>query len=116
LTVPGVVNSLQSVNRSKFNGKETVHERGSDSQSDEMGRQISRGVYPEVPAQSVVWAVTAVLGRGVPGVSAAAGESGRRRALAADHVPMRLSIPPKYAVAQVGGYLKGKSAIHLART
>lgn len=28
---------------------------------------------------------------------------------------MLLSIPPKYAVAQVGGYLKGKSAIHIAR-
>ena len=25
LTVPGVGNSLQSMNRSKFNGKETVH-------------------------------------------------------------------------------------------
>lgn len=33
-----------------------------------------------------------------------------------DHVPMLLSIPPKYAVAQVEGYLKGKSAIHIART
>ena len=33
-----------------------------------------------------------------------------------DHVHMRLSIPPKYAVAQVVGYLKGKSAIHIART
>ena len=33
-----------------------------------------------------------------------------------DHVHMLLSIPPKYAVAQVVGYLKGKSAIHLART
>jgi len=29
---------------------------------------------------------------------------------------MVLSIPPKYAVAQVVGYLKGKSAIHIART
>ncbi len=36
--------------------------------------------------------------------------------LQADHVHMLLSIPPKYAVAQVVGYLKGKSAIHLART
>ena len=36
--------------------------------------------------------------------------------LQADHVHMLLSIPPKYAVAQVGGYLKGKSAIHIART
>ncbi len=26
-----------------------------------------------------------------------------------------LSIPPKYSVAQVIGYLKGKSAIHIAR-
>ena len=33
-----------------------------------------------------------------------------------DHVHMLLSIPPKYAVAHVVGYLKGKSAIHIART
>jgi putative transposase len=36
--------------------------------------------------------------------------------LQADHVHMLLSIPPKYAVAQVVGYLKGKSAIYIART
>jgi putative transposase len=28
---------------------------------------------------------------------------------------MMISIPPKYAVAQVIGFIKGKSAIHLAR-
>ena len=33
-----------------------------------------------------------------------------------DHVHMMLSIPPKYAVAQVVGYIKGKSTIHVART
>ena len=33
-----------------------------------------------------------------------------------DHVHMLLSIPPKYAVAQVVGYVKGKSAIYIART
>jgi putative transposase len=33
-----------------------------------------------------------------------------------DHVHMLISIPPKYAVAQVIGYMKGKSAIHIART
>src|ERR671938_563243 len=32
-----------------------------------------------------------------------------------DHVPMMISIPPKYAVSQVIGHIKGKSAIHLAR-
>jgi putative transposase len=33
-----------------------------------------------------------------------------------DHVHMMLSIPPKYAIAQVVGYIKGKSAMHIART
>ena len=33
-----------------------------------------------------------------------------------DHVHMMISIPPNYAVSQVVGYIKGKSAIHLART
>jgi putative transposase len=28
---------------------------------------------------------------------------------------MSISIPPKYAVSQVIGFIKGKSAIHLAR-
>ena len=32
-----------------------------------------------------------------------------------DHVHMLLAIPPKYAVSQVVGFIKGKSAIHLAR-
>jgi putative transposase len=32
-----------------------------------------------------------------------------------DHVHMMIAIPPKYAVSQVVGFLKGKSAIHLAR-
>src|SRR5262245_30609654 len=36
--------------------------------------------------------------------------------LMADHVHMMISIPPKYSVAQVIGYIKGKSAIHVART
>ena len=32
-----------------------------------------------------------------------------------DHVHMLLSVPPKYSVAQVMGFIKGKSAIHIAR-
>ena len=35
--------------------------------------------------------------------------------LRSDHVHMMIAIPPKYAVSQVIGYIKGKSAIHLAR-
>jgi len=33
-----------------------------------------------------------------------------------DHVHLLIAIPPKYPVAQVVGYIKGKSAIHIART
>ena len=32
-----------------------------------------------------------------------------------DHVHMLILVPPKYSVAQVMGYIKGKSAIHIAR-
>jgi putative transposase len=34
--------------------------------------------------------------------------------LCPDHVHMMIAIPPKHAVSQVIGYIKGKSAIHLA--
>jgi putative transposase len=33
-----------------------------------------------------------------------------------DHVHILISIPPKHAVATVIGYIKGKSAIYIART
>ena len=32
-----------------------------------------------------------------------------------DHVHLMISIPPKFAVSQVIGFIKGKSAIHIAR-
>lgn len=35
--------------------------------------------------------------------------------LCADHVHMLILIPPKYSVSQVVGYIKGKSAIAIAR-
>jgi len=33
-----------------------------------------------------------------------------------DHIHLVLSVPPKYSIAMVLGYLKGKSAIHIHRT
>ena len=35
--------------------------------------------------------------------------------LLSDQVHMMIAIPPRYAVSQVIGFIKGKSAIHLAR-
>ncbi len=37
------------------------------------------------------------------------------RRMLMDHVHILISIPPKYAISQVVGYVKGKSAIHIAR-
>ena len=62
----------------------------------------------------------------VPGTAETFGEVCRRLAeqkesaieeghLRPDHVHMMIAIPPKYAVSQVIGDIKGKSAIHLAR-
>ena len=36
--------------------------------------------------------------------------------LLVDHVHILINNSPKYAVSQVIGYIKGKSAIHIART
>jgi putative transposase len=36
--------------------------------------------------------------------------------LCPDHIHMLIEIPPKYAVSEVVGYIKGKSAIYIART
>ena len=33
-----------------------------------------------------------------------------------DHVHILMSIPPKYSVSQIVGFIKGKSAISIART
>jgi len=35
--------------------------------------------------------------------------------LMADHVHMLISIPPKHSVSSLMGFIKGKSAIHIAR-
>jgi len=35
--------------------------------------------------------------------------------LRSDHVHMLISIPSEYALSQVIGFIKGKSAIHIAR-
>ena len=36
--------------------------------------------------------------------------------LLSDHVHILIAIPPKYAISQVVGFIKGKSAIWIART
>src|SRR6185436_7229040 len=79
--------------------------------------QISRHLHSKIPAQD---ALHVSLRRHLGTVFR---ELARQREcqieeghLMVDHVHMLISIPPKYSVSQVMGYLKGKSAIHIARS
>ena len=56
------------------------------------------------------------LGRSISRSGATQGVPDRgRRHLMPDHVHMLISIPPKYSVAQIIGYMKGKSSIWIAQ-
>jgi putative transposase len=73
----------------------------------------TRGVYPEVPTQDVVSDV-APHGEVFRNLAAQKESRIEEGHLLPDHVHMMIAIPPKYAVSQAVGFIKGKSAIHLA--
>ena len=80
-----------------------------------MGVQIPRRLYSEVPQEDPDLELRRHLGdvfRKLAEQKESRIEEGH---LLLDHVHMLISIPPKYAVSQVIGFIKGKSAIHLAR-
>ena len=58
----------------------------------------------------------AALGEGCRELARQKGSKVEEGPLRADRVHLLLSIPPQYAVSQVGGSLTGKSAIYSART
>ena len=74
-----------------------------------MGLQISRGLHSQVP-QELYTELRRHLGevfRKLAMQKECRIEEGH---LMPDHVHMMISIPPKYAVSQVVGFIKGKSA------
>ena len=77
--------------------------------------QVSRGVYPKVSPQGNLWRDQSERGRDLPEL--ARQKEGRivEGHLLADHVHMCIEIPPKHAVASIIGFLKGKSAVAIAR-
>ena len=81
----------------------------------EVGVQVPRCIYTEVPQEVLYGSLRQHLGevfRKLAEQKECRIEEGH---LLSDHVHMMISIPPKYAVSQVVGFMKGKSAIHLAR-
>jgi REP element-mobilizing transposase RayT len=78
--------------------------------------QIPRDFQFAVPAQGAVRATAEALGEVFRKLAEQKESREEEGHLMPDHVHIMIAIPPKYAVSQVVGFIKGKSAIHLART
>jgi REP element-mobilizing transposase RayT len=80
-----------------------------------MGVSVRRGLHSEIQQEEHFR--DPAIGTGDVFQALAPQKESEREAghLLADHVHLLISIPPKYAVAQVVGSLKGKSAIQIAR-
>jgi len=77
-----------------------------------MGVQVPCRVHSEVLQEVAVWANQAALGHCIPRARRRRIEDGH---LMPDHMHMLISIPPKYSVSGVIGYLKGRSSIWIAQ-
>lgn len=80
-----------------------------------MRLQMSCGIHTEAPKEAGVWCSTQALGRGVSRTGIAQENQDCRRAPDGRPCSHLISISPKYAVSNVGRYIKGKSAIQIAR-
>lgn len=80
-----------------------------------MGLQVSCCVYIQGAEESPVRKDIQIFWAGVSSLARQRGSQISEGHMVADHVHMLIRIPPKYAVAEVVGYLKGKSAIAVAR-
>jgi len=100
----------------KVQQKEALHERLREFSAYEMGMQIPHRVDTEISQEKVVWRIGARTGTSAAGIGAAQRSEIVEGRMLPDHVHILIAIPPKHAVSQVVGYIKGKSAIHIART
>jgi putative transposase len=80
-----------------------------------MGVQVPRCFYPEVSAQGVVCKSPQALGEVFRKLAEQKESRIEEGYLRADHVHMMISVPPKYSVSSVVGFIKSKSAIHLVQ-
>ena len=95
--------------------KGSPHDELSQSKPHEVGVSVSRGVHPEVSEEGDLRRLAPVSGNVLRRLAQRRESEVEEGHLMVDHVHLMLSIPPKYSVADVIGYIKGKSAIHIAR-
>jgi putative transposase len=95
--------------------KEIHDERISEAEPYEVGLQVSHCVHTEATKEKSVWILRRQLVEIFHELALHKESKIVERHMMGDHVHMCLSIPPKYAVSNVVGYLKGKSAIQIAR-
>jgi putative transposase len=80
-----------------------------------MGLQVPCGIYSEASQEGHLWIYTETLGAVLHELARQKESAIVEGHLQPDHIHMCVSIPPKYAVSSVIGYIKGKSAISIAR-
>ena len=80
-----------------------------------MGLQVSRCIRAQATAESHLWANASATGRNLPLAGSAEGMPDYRGPPDAGSCAQCIAIPPKHPVASVIGFLKGKSAIAIAR-
>ncbi len=102
------------MDRSKFIKETTLEELWYISTYD-MGMQISCCVHSKVPKEDSIWELRKYLGGILKDLARDRGSEIEEGHLCSDHVHMVISIPPKFCVSEVIGYIKGKSAIYVAR-
>ena len=103
------------MNRSKFRSQEAFNGRQAEFKPYEMGMQVSFGLDSKVPEKRALWGAAKYLGPWFKDLASQKESQILEGHLKPDHVHMLISIPPKYSVSQVVGFLKGKSAIQIAR-
>jgi putative transposase len=103
------------VNRSGSTKRRLNETQHRQSKAHKMEMQISRGIYPEVSQEKHLRMGEKELGPIIRDLAQQKESVVEEGHLMADHVHMLLSIPPKYSVSGVVGFIKGKSAIAIAR-
>ena len=114
MTFPAVHQRSSKVS-SHSHERNSADERVREPKPHDLGLQISCCVHSEMSAQDAGPRAAPVFGEVFRKLALQKESKVEEGHLMPDHVHMLLSIPPKYAVSQVVGFIKGKSAIHVAR-